>query len=71
MQKMHDRRNIGKIVIDPLQEPKPKPVETEAETESRTSSLRWRKFSTKDKDDAASDSKKQSATQGTTDNNTK
>ena len=25
MQKMHDRKNIGKIVLDPAAEPKPKP----------------------------------------------
>jgi hypothetical protein len=26
MQKMHDRKNIGKIVLDPEMEPKPKPA---------------------------------------------
>lgn len=26
MQKMHDHKNIGKIVLDPAMEPKPKPV---------------------------------------------
>ena len=26
MQKMHDRKNIGKIVLDPDMEPKPKPA---------------------------------------------
>jgi hypothetical protein len=26
MQKMHDRKNIGKIVLDPAAEPKPKPA---------------------------------------------
>lgn len=26
MQKMHDRKNVGKIVLDPSLEPKPKPV---------------------------------------------
>lgn len=26
MQKMHDRKNIGKIVLDPFAEPKPKPA---------------------------------------------
>ena len=30
MQKMHDRRNVGKITIDPSMEPKPKPVEDES-----------------------------------------
>lgn len=26
MQRMHDRKNVGKIVLDPSQEPKPKPA---------------------------------------------
>ena len=26
MQKMQDRKNIGKIILDPTLEPKPKPV---------------------------------------------
>ena len=26
MQKMHDRKNVGKIVLDPEMEPKPKPA---------------------------------------------
>jgi hypothetical protein len=26
MQKMHDRKNIGKLVLDPAAEPKPKPA---------------------------------------------
>lgn len=26
MQKMHDRKNIGKIILDPSLEPKPKPA---------------------------------------------
>lgn len=26
MQKMHDRKNVGKIVLDPSLEPKPKPA---------------------------------------------
>lgn len=28
MQKMQDRKNIGKIILDPTIEPKPKPVST-------------------------------------------
>ncbi|XP_014664213.1 PREDICTED: LOW QUALITY PROTEIN: synaptic vesicle membrane protein VAT-1 homolog-like [Priapulus caudatus] len=31
MQKMHDRKNIGKILLDPTQEPKPKDVKKPAE----------------------------------------
>lgn len=34
MQKMHDRKNIGKIVLDPSVTPKPKPV-TPAKTKSK------------------------------------
>lgn len=49
MQKMHDRRNVGKIILDPAAEAKPKPVPEEgAEAEkkpARTSLLR--KLSTK------------------------
>lgn len=26
MQKMHDRKNIGKLILDPSLEPKPKPA---------------------------------------------
>ena len=26
MQKMHDRKNVGKIILDPSMEPKPKPA---------------------------------------------
>lgn len=26
MQKMHDRKNVGKLILDPSLEPKPKPV---------------------------------------------
>jgi len=53
MQKMHDRRNVGKIVIDPHQEPKPRPPEPEP-VESGLSSLagsirKVRKASTKEK----------------------
>jgi hypothetical protein len=29
MQKMHDRKNLGKIILDPAQEPKPRPPEEE------------------------------------------
>jgi len=29
MQKMHDRKNVGKLVLDPAKEPKPKPAEPE------------------------------------------
>lgn len=47
MQKMHERKNIGKILIDLSMEPKPKPV-TPAKTKS------------KDKKNAAQEEKKNS-----------
>lgn len=51
MQKMHDRRNVGKIILDPAAEPKPKPipdpeVEAKEKPPGRTTSL-LRKLSTK------------------------
>lgn len=53
MQKMHDRRNVGKIVIDPEQEAKPRPPEpepVESGLASLTGSIRKvRKASTKEK----------------------
>lgn len=35
MQKMHDRKNIGKLVLDPAMEPKPKPA-TPAKSKSKS-----------------------------------
>lgn len=34
MQKMHDRKNVGKMVLDPAMEPKPKPA-TPAKTKNK------------------------------------
>lgn len=34
MQKLHDRKNVGKVVLDPAMEPKPKPA-TPAKTKSK------------------------------------
>lgn len=36
MQKMHDRKNIGKILLDPTQEPKPKEVKKAGEAANET-----------------------------------
>jgi len=44
MQKMHDRKNVGKIILDPAQEPKPRPPEEVNEKEKK------RKASSKEKD---------------------
>lgn len=49
MQKMHDRKNIGKLVLDPAMEPKPKPA-TPAKTKSKKQASED-KSGKKDKDD--------------------
>lgn len=53
MQKMHDRKNIGKITLDPEMEPKPKPVEEE--------NPKKRKGSSKEKGDEKKEEKKDAA----------
>lgn len=49
MQKMHDRKNVGKIVLDPAKEPIPRPPEETAEKK--------RKGSAKSKDNKEKDNK--------------
>lgn len=49
MQKMHDRKNIGKLVLDPALEPKPKPA-TPAKSKSKKQASED-KSSKKDKDE--------------------
>ncbi|XP_053664158.1 synaptic vesicle membrane protein VAT-1 homolog-like [Anopheles marshallii] len=49
MQKMHDRKNIGKLVLDPSMEPKPKPA-TPAKSKSKKQASED-KGGKKDKDD--------------------
>lgn len=48
MQKMHDRKNVGKILLDPFMEPKPKPA-TPAKGKGKSSSI--------DKEDKKKDEK--------------
>lgn len=38
MQKLHDRKNVGKIILDPAQEPKPRPPEEVTEKKRKGSS---------------------------------
>lgn len=38
MQKLHERKNIGKVILDPSQEPKPRPVEEVVEKKRKGSS---------------------------------
>lgn len=56
MQKMHDRKNIGKLVLDPAMEPKPKPA-TPAKTKSKKQASED-KSSKKDKSSENGDDKK-------------
>ncbi|XP_065090005.1 synaptic vesicle membrane protein VAT-1 homolog-like [Ochlerotatus camptorhynchus] len=56
MQKMHDRKNIGKLVLDPAMEPKPKPA-TPAKTKSKKQASED-KSSKKDKSSENGDEKK-------------
>lgn len=61
MQKMHDRKNIGKIVLDPSLEPKPKPA-TPAKgktKEKKTASVEEKKASVESEDGAAEKKKEQ------------
>lgn len=62
MQKLHDRKNIGKLVLDPALEPKPKPV-TPAKTKSKKQASEDKKSKDEDKkaengDGAAAEEKK-------------
>lgn len=45
MQKMHDRKNVGKLVLDPAMEPKPKPA-----TPAKSKSKKKEKEADKDKE---------------------
>lgn len=57
MQKLHERKNVGKIILDPAQEPKPRPVEEVTEKKRKGSSKD--KDKEKDKDKAAEGAEKQ------------
>ena len=62
MQKLHERRNVGKVILDPTAEPKPRPVEEEKEGKGK------RKSSAKDDKKSAatgSDSEKDKAAAAT------
>jgi uncharacterized protein (DUF39 family) len=55
MQKMHDRKNIGKITIDPAQEAKPRPPEEDTSKSSK------RKSSAKEKSEEKKEPEKATA----------
>lgn len=56
MQKMHDRKNIGKLVLDPSLEPKPKPA-----TPAKSKSKKQASEDKTDKDKKAKDEEKKAA----------
>lgn len=56
MQKMHDRKNIGKIVLDPSLEPKPKPA-TPAKGKNKEDKKKQASEEKKDNEDKKEDEK--------------
>lgn len=63
MQKMHDRKNVGKIVIDPSLEPKPKPA-TPAKGKGKEE--KKKQSSEEKKEDEDKEEKKEELTNGET-----
>lgn len=69
MQKMHDRKNVGKLILDPSKEPKPKPVKTkeskestkEAKDSAKDSKEKESKEASKDKESKAEEAKEETA----------
>ncbi|XP_003737543.1 synaptic vesicle membrane protein VAT-1 homolog-like [Galendromus occidentalis] len=67
MQKMHDRKNVGKLLLDPAKEPKPRPVEPEkpvkvGRKESRKDKRNKEKKESEEKSKKEADEKKAAAT---------
>lgn len=62
MQKMHDRKNVGKMVLDPAMEPKPKPA-TPAKAKNKKQASED-KPDKKAKDEKAADKKDEKQTNG-------
>ncbi|KAK9739685.1 Alcohol dehydrogenase GroES-like domain [Popillia japonica] len=58
MQKMHDRKNIGKIILDPSLEPKPKPA-TPAKGKSKEDKKKQSSEEKKDSEEKKEDEKKE------------
>lgn len=63
MQKMHDRKNIGKLVLDPSLEPKPKPA-TPAKGKAGKEKKPAKESSEEKKDKEAKDEEKKPAENG-------
>lgn len=60
MQKMHDRKNVGKLLLDPSKEPKPKPAEPEKVAKVGRKESKKEKRN-KDKKEEKKDEKKEEA----------
>ena len=58
MQKMHDRKNIGKIILDPSLEPKPKPA-TPAKGKSKEDKKKQSSEEKKDSEEKKEEEKKE------------
>lgn len=58
MQKMHDRKNVGKIVLDPAQQPKPRPPEEDTQKSVRRKSAKEKSASVTSQDEKADEEKK-------------
>lgn len=63
MQKMHDRKNVGKIVLDPSLEPKPKPA-TPAKGKNKEDKKKQSSEEKKEGDEKKEEEKKEDVTNG-------
>lgn len=79
MQKMHDRKNVGKIVMDPSMEPKPKPAtpakgknkedkKKQSSTEEKEKDKDSKKDENEKKEEDKKEEKKEELTNGSSDN---
>lgn len=59
MQKMHDRKNVGKIILDPAMEPKPKPATPAKGKKKQSSEEKKDEEAEKKKDDKKADAAKE------------
>lgn len=65
MQKMHDRKNVGKIVLDPSLEPKPKPATPAKGKDKKKQSSEEKKEDDKEKKEDDKEKKEEKKEEGT------
>lgn len=73
MQKMHDRKNVGKITLDPSMEPKPKPAtpakgKNKEDKKKQSSEEKKEPEEKKEEEKKEAAEKKEEATNGSSDN---